>query len=429
MRAAFYEVEITPPLGGDIPGYFAERLTETVKDRLYVKAAVFEGEETAAMVVIDAEALPAEFCNAVTKRAAEYTGIPAENIAVASNHTHYGIPIGDDVSKPDPNFMEVVTRLTADCVTLAWQRLRPCRLTYGIGRAEGLAFNRDIVLKDGTIATNPGKSMQEQFDRPFSGVDEDLPVLTVYDEEDRPMGALFTYALHQDTAGGKSYSGDFASEISHQLKKAMGPEFVSLFMIGCCGDINHIDFMNRTKTKNHRQIGQILAAEILNTMEQAAPVTADAVKVCRQEVSLLRRAIPPERLAEAGWVLEDPENRVGTDGMDRLYARLLTTLEERYRGMPQEELLPVHTMLLGDVWLFAVPGELYHQFGKRMKAGAPGGKWLISEEANYRAGYLAVPELFDTGCYTTKQRPGSRFEPAGGDKLVDAVLQLANQMK
>ena len=41
MRCAFYEKEITPPLGGDIPGYYINRFTEDVADELYVRAVVF----------------------------------------------------------------------------------------------------------------------------------------------------------------------------------------------------------------------------------------------------------------------------------------------------------------------------------------------------------------------------------------------------
>ena len=41
MRAGFYETEITPPLGCDIPGYYINRFTQDVKDELYVRAVVF----------------------------------------------------------------------------------------------------------------------------------------------------------------------------------------------------------------------------------------------------------------------------------------------------------------------------------------------------------------------------------------------------
>lgn len=41
MRCVFYEKEVTPPLGGDLVGYFTHRYAQDVEDRLYVKAVVF----------------------------------------------------------------------------------------------------------------------------------------------------------------------------------------------------------------------------------------------------------------------------------------------------------------------------------------------------------------------------------------------------
>ena len=38
MKCAFYEADITGPIGSSIPGYFADRFTTGIKDRLYAKA-------------------------------------------------------------------------------------------------------------------------------------------------------------------------------------------------------------------------------------------------------------------------------------------------------------------------------------------------------------------------------------------------------
>jgi phosphoribosylamine-glycine ligase len=59
MRCAFYEKEVTPPLGGDIPGYYVHRLTEDVVDRLMTRAVVFAPDaddpaKTMAVLTLDA---------------------------------------------------------------------------------------------------------------------------------------------------------------------------------------------------------------------------------------------------------------------------------------------------------------------------------------------------------------------------------------
>ena len=46
MKAAFYECEITPPLGGYMWGHYHDVRAYDVQDRLYAKALVVEDEGT-----------------------------------------------------------------------------------------------------------------------------------------------------------------------------------------------------------------------------------------------------------------------------------------------------------------------------------------------------------------------------------------------
>ena len=78
MRAAFYESDVTPPLGGYMWGHYREKRATEVHERLHAKAVVIEeGDGLAAIVVIDSCAIPEGMREAVTARITEYTGIPA----------------------------------------------------------------------------------------------------------------------------------------------------------------------------------------------------------------------------------------------------------------------------------------------------------------------------------------------------------------
>ena len=97
MRAAFYEKDITPPLGCYLAGYYINHTAEDVLDPLYVRTAVLESDGTvAAFIDIDSCELPDDLHDAVTGRITAYTGIQPENILIAVNHTHKGIPITDN---------------------------------------------------------------------------------------------------------------------------------------------------------------------------------------------------------------------------------------------------------------------------------------------------------------------------------------------
>jgi len=195
IRCAFYEKEITPPLGSEIPGYYAKRVSTGVLDRLYVKAVVFDdGAGQTALIAVDAVELPAKIFDAIALRIQESVGIAPANIAVCATHTHLGVPAGEPIgSVEDPEFMTMMCKLTADCVILARQKLQPCSLFFGTGRADGISFNRDYVMSDGSVCTNPGKSAGAIV-RPYAENDPELPLLVAKDENGKPLGALISFA-------------------------------------------------------------------------------------------------------------------------------------------------------------------------------------------------------------------------------------------
>lgn len=435
MRCAFYEKEITPPLGGDLPGYFGHRFAEDVEDRLYAKAAVFAGDsddpsQMTAILVLDSEKIPAGMRDAVIPRASEMTGIPQERIVIAATHTHYGIPFGSACTDRDDEYMEVFYRLAADTVTLAFKRLRPCTLTYGIGYEDTQAFNRDFVMQNGCVTTNPRSSIHPEIVRPYGEIDPDLPVLTAWDENGNRMGVIFTYALHQDTVGKAAFSGDFSSEVSHQLKARYGSDFVSVFLAGYCGDINHVDPIGKTK-RDHRSIGKVLAAEIARVTESgSAPVADTGVDAAYRILPLSRRKATAAQIEKATYILEDPDNRKNPYmSMGARGCRMLLEYAADFREEDSVVDVPLQVLRIGDVWLFASPFEMYHQFAAPMKAAADSGKWLITELANMGGGYIPVPELLDSDTYPAQLNKNNNMEPDAGHKIGKALADMAAQMR
>lgn len=434
MRCAFYEKEVTPPLGGDIPGYYVHRLTEDVVDRLYARAVVFAPDEedpaaTVAILTLDAVNCHRALADAIKARVTEFAGIPYENVAVIANHSHYGIPHGGYGSDRDDEYMDLLPRLAADAIILAYKRLQPCKLTYGLGKEDRCNFVRDCVLDNGVFVTNPRKFM-DRIVRTYSEADPDLPVLTAYSEDGEPLGVLFGFALHQDTVGGKVFSGDFSSEIANQLKAKYGPDFGSIFVPGFCGDINHCDFVGGSKW-NHRTVGALLAEDIIQIKEQGStPVTEDSLAVCYRELELKRREVTQEMVDHCNWVLEDPQNRkspymmLGSNG----YRQQLNYARD-VEGTPLETIAPLQILRIGEVWFFVTPYEMYHQFAQPMKTFAPSGKWIISEMGNTESSYVAPTELMDTDIYPAWTCGGSWLEKEAGDKIVAAMKDMAASMQ
>lgn len=436
MRCGFYEREITPPLGCDMPGYYLSRLANAVEDKLYAKAAVFAGdsddpETMMALLVVDMVSMDIGMRKAITERASAATGIPEDRIALVATHSHYSLPAGDCGSVRDEEYMNLFHRLAADTITLAWQRLEPCTLRYGMGKLEGESFVRDIVLDDGAVVTNPTK-FRDRVVRPYKESDPDLPVLTVCDTDGNPKGVIYTFALHCDTltkvAGRDAYSGDFPSEVSYQVKKALGTDVVSIFLPGFCGDINHFDFVGKT-TRDHRSIGKHLAEQLLSTSRESGAVEENSLDMSARWISLNRRKATPEEVAEMEYIAQDPKNRKKPYNMlGSGSANVFLNYQEKARNLPGEVPVLLQVVRLGDVWLYICPYEMYSAFATPLKEAAPGGKWLMSEMANVDSSYVPTMELFATDAYPCFLCEGSWLEIAAGDKLVENFLDMVKNM-
>ena len=429
LQCGFYEKEITPPLGADIPGYFMKRPSTGVLDRLYAKAfAVSDGTTSAVLIEIDAVELPVKNRDAITAHIHAMTGLAPEHVAVCATHTHYGIPAGEPFgSEEDVPFMTEFCRLAADCAALALRQIQPCTLSFGVGSVDGMSFNRDYLMADGSVRTNPSDVPVSEIVRHYAENDPELPVLYAANADGQPLGALIGFACHQDCIGGTQYSGDFSSELSRRLKARYGADFVSVYLAAPSGDINHLDFMTGHAT-DYRELGCILAAEAAHVIASAAqPVAYARVQTQMQRIRCRYRRADAETLRRAEQIAAGgPDN--GHNMLGTLQAELLVAYERKATAAHwYEGELPVQVFLIGDLPVFIMPGELYHQFGHTLK-DACGGRCLIATLSNGFFGYIPVPELFGTDVYPVQLCEGSMWQPEAGAMLTDCAIKMLQHM-
>jgi hypothetical protein len=429
MKCGFYETDITPPLGSDLPGYYKHRYATGVEDKLFAKAVVFaksdNKSEQSALVIIDCVELDRKYCDAIIKRASEFTGIPENNISVSATHSHYGIPSGDDISDTDEVFMSVFVKLAADAITLAQQRLTPCTLHYAKGKVEGVSQVRDMKMKNGDVYTNVSAALRDQIVEPYSEPDPELPVIFVRNENGENIGALYSFACHCDCLAGRELiSGDYASAVSDCLKNTYGQNFVSIYLAGASGDINA-----RLANANgsYKRLGEIIAEEIVKISDKAQ-IMSDSVAVAKRAIHINRRRATKKQVDEATWISEDPINRAATGTMLPQLASLLLKYHNDTKDLPDEVEIILSVYRIGDAYIFASPGELYHQFGQRLKDGCPSGKGLISELSHMTGGYIALPELFDKNLYTIQLCNGAYLSPEAGDIITETMLEMAKEL-
>ena len=182
INAGFATVDITPPVGWRMSGYFYERHSTLIHDPLQAKVLVLqEGGKKAAVVFCDFIGISQELSTRVRNTAARKTGIPADAILISATHTHTG-PLYYGVLRDrfhqtavtengvDPferlDYPEIAADRIVTGIAQALRQLQPVQLEVGHANQTGLSFNRRFLMKDGSVVTNPGKPTPTSFVQP-----------------------------------------------------------------------------------------------------------------------------------------------------------------------------------------------------------------------------------------------------------------------
>jgi hypothetical protein len=434
VQAGLAEVEITPPIGYRMDGYFTERLSTGVKDPLKAKALVFQqGDTKTALVVCDLLGVPQTLTQEVRARAAARTGIPASNIAVTATHTHTGPLFSGERARifsdhatakygSDPlariNYVEMLRDRLVEVIVAANADVSPATLEFAPAREDRVSFNRRYHLNDGTVATNPGIS-NPKIVGPAGPIDPDLPFLLI-SKEKTPVGSLTVFAMHLDTVGGTEYSADYAGQLTTALRREFGDKFISVFGTGTCGNINHID-VSGARRYSARLIGEQLAVSVLS-VRQREPVVNVALGAASARLSLPRRQVSDAQVAAA----RANAPKIGTSDLPFLtQVETVTTLDLSSRGPMLEAEVQV-VRLNRDMAIVLLPGEIFVELGLAIKQASPFKHTLVIELSNDNPAYIPTASAFREGGY---EPVNSRIEPGGGEQLVAEALRLLKTLQ
>ena len=91
FQVGYAQVNINPPLGIGIVGYYVPRFAKGFLDDLEASAlALTCGQTPVLLVNIDHCGIEADICNRFRGAMSKTSGIPVENILLTATHTHTG---------------------------------------------------------------------------------------------------------------------------------------------------------------------------------------------------------------------------------------------------------------------------------------------------------------------------------------------------
>ena len=437
LRGGAAAVKITPPKGAPLAGYYYNRAAEGVHDDLFAKALVLEHEGTkVAFVVCDLISLSRPVVEQARKLVAEGSGVPGGNVMISATHSHTGPVLRGGSTRTAAQggeediavrYAEELPKLIAESVKLAAERLTNATLSAAFQHEDRLSFNRRFFMRDATVAWNPGK-MKTNIVRAAGPIDPDVGVLLVQTPDAKHAIATYVnFAMHPDTVGGLQISADYPYTLSRLLAEYKGPEMITVFANGTCGNINHVDVKWKDPQKGPHEaarIGTILAANVFEAYKKLQPVSG-ALRARSEIVKLPLPIVSEAEVEEARRIARIPADAKAPQPkfLERVKAYKVLDVMAR-DGNPHE--VEVQVIALGDdvAWV-SLPGEIFVELGLAIKKASPFRYTFIAELANGSVGYIPNREAYAQGAYEVVS---SRCAEGSGELLVQSAIHQLKEL-
>ncbi len=416
-----------------------------VNDPLFVKALVLKHDATTIVIAtVDAVAIAEigsirnDYLANVRSGVQQLLGIEPAHILINASHCH-GRVCAD------------VEQRTVQAIKAATKDLVPVRIGVGVGHEDRVMENRRLRLKSGREAdVRHAYSLPPDEEVVGAGpIDPQIGILRLDRTDGRTLAILYNFACHPiqgvPSGGNTADMTGFASKV---LEDSFGDGAVALFLQGCGGDVNPIDYKAVTQPRDAEPLGNLLGLSTMKTAKAIVCKDDERLQIVNETLSLPRAdnadriaALQSEQMRLVNSLqgtslnlktfiplavqnnLADSfpsyyshrylhDRKLGRDAMDRLdaenrrnveqYVRNIYVMEELTRLQTNLALLKKHQarnvasgsrtldvevvgVRIGDFVLVTFPGELTVQIGLNIKQAAPHKPTFV---AGYTNGYI-----------------------------------------
>lgn len=449
FRAGAATSNITPPLGQMIVGGWQPMPALHIHDQLHARCLVLDdGTTKVAIVICDNVGIPHEVFDAAKQQVHEATQIPVSNLLMASTHTHSATTArgASKVIEQEAltDYQMFLANRIADGVRCAINQMVPAKIGWGSVDEPSEVFNRRWFVNDPKFATNPFGGVDQvrmnpprgnaTLDRQAGPVDPEISFISVQTTDGTPIALLANYSLHYVGGVPKNqvsadYFGYFAGEIENRLGATdVTPAFVGMLSNGTSGDVNNIDFSNKSP-KRYKSYGKMqeVAAKVADRVYEAHAKVKfhDWVKLSAASTPLtLKVRKPTQEILDYFAATEPGENQSPRHRREAIYAERIAKLKDA----PDTVEIQLQTIGIGDLGISAIPFETFTETGLELKSKSPFKATFTIELANGSFGYLPTPRQHRFGGYETWL--GTNYvQKDATEKIVAELLRLFESMK
>jgi hypothetical protein len=408
MKAGVAKVDITPPAGVQMWGYF-DRLTgaQGTLDPLYARVLVLEvGEKRLALVDLDyGRTFGLASIERIRASARQSSGI--SYVLVQATHTHAGPVIMDEYDSGPPAWESAAIEKIGKAIEEAHLHAVEARLGTGYGETY-IGYNRRRLNPDGTVTM----FWRNQTRVPTAPVDPTVSVLRMDTMEGAPLAVLVNYSCHPVVFGPDNlqFSADFPGVMTKTVEQAFGSNPpLCFFLQGAPGDINVYNATTPLKEDavgkrdwSGRRLGEE-AARVAKTIKTEA--------AAEPSLEFVEDSLP----FHLRWNLE--KFRQGL--LTAFGADFLKTFAPQIRADWQ---LPVATLLINKrLAVMTMPGEPFVDFQINWRDRCPVPDAFFLGYANGYYGYFPTLKAASEGGYGAAGAT-TWIEVGAGERMVDHAL-------
>ena len=409
IQAGFARVDITPPLGTKISGYFHERLAEGVRDPLQLNALAYgNGTQSALIIACDVVAITQEYAELIRARIAARTGVPKELVMICALHQHTAICLGGrEIFFPvkEPVYLETLYRKFEDVAVMALADMSEARLFTAEGEvAEPIAFIRRYYMPDGSIKTNPSRKGPRPV-RPCDEADNTVRLIR-FAREDKQDIAYVNFSTHPDVISGCKFSADWPGFV-RRFVEGDNADALCISVTGFQGDSNHCNYLDPESRslvrgsgyEHSRYMGRVIADTVARLWEGGTVHTDDRILGEVRTVYSKTNTAGEELYDEAQCYVAD--YYAGTPKPTAHISDIATAVRViDLRTTPLYQPVTVSLLSLGDILFFGLGGEPFTRYARIAREMLPADKTLLcSCCTNGYQGYLPSKQAFDEGGY------------------------------
>ena len=393
-----------------------------IHDSVYCRAIVIDNGVTKAALITVAGNQHERAWKATTERMEKELGIPAENVVLSSTHSH---SVG------------VITGLEEKIFAAAKEakaKLQPARMGWGTG-VSYINVKRDLI--------DPVTRKWWEGPNYDGASDKTVYVITFEALDGTPIAVYYNYAMHAVIMGQYDMvSGDVPGATSKYIEDSFDNKIVAVWSEGACGDQNPIYFqqtfdLRDIRIKDYAKRGE----DISNSMPPGG------VGLNRSDPVVHRLMKEQEMVNNAMGVMLGEEVKHVMRGVDRTADKAEIKAAQEVLTFPGRRrtnqgrggiegtyvdgdsvTIRVGVLLLGDIALGTVNGEIYNPIATQFIKESPYARTMMVTIANGSAttGYIPDDASFGQNVFEVLS---SRLKPGYAERgIIDGILDLMEKL-